>query len=323
MRSKIETWFGTRELTLLVAVVAAIVVFAVLSPTYLHPNNVFAVIRNSAELLLIGLGLTFVLAVGGIDISVGMVMGIAAIAVGELLLGGQSPWVAAGAGPLVGLALGCLTGLIVVFGRIPAIVATVGLLGVYRTTIFALLGGNWLSGLPSSLSDIFAARIGGLVPTSYIFIVLAYAAAYMVLRKTPYGVHLLAVGNHEERARLAGVAVRRVRVLAFAISGFLCGIAATFYVSTYRNVEMTVGGSIALDAIAAVVLGGTSILGGRASLAGTVLGVLLIRVLQNGFTIVGLPSLWQPVVTGSLLLLALVAERLLEPAGQRKALAST
>jgi ribose transport system permease protein/AI-2 transport system permease protein len=93
------------------------------------------------------------------------------------------------------------------------------------------------------------------------------------------------------------------------VSGALCGLAATFYVGHYRNVEMTIGGSVALDAIAAVVLGGTSILGGNASLSGTVLGVLLIRLLQNGFTIVGLSSLWQPVVTGALLLAALIAER--------------
>ena len=298
---------GGRELTLLAALLVAVAVFAFLSPVYLSSGNVYSVIRNSVELLLIGLGLTFVLAVGGIDVSVGAVLGIAAIAIGNLLLAGTNPWLAAVAGPLVGLALGAFTGAVIVFGRIPAIVATIGLFGVYRTAIFALLGGSWLSGLPQSLSAIFAARIFGILPTSYIVIAAAYIVSWFVLRRTPYGLHLLAFGSNEERARLSGLAVKRVRIAAYMISGALCGVAATFYVANYRNVEMTVGSTIALDAIAAVVLGGTSILGGRASLLGTALGVLLIRVLQNGFTIVGVPSLWQPVVTGALLLARAVA----------------
>lgn len=318
MNAKIARLIGGRELTLLAAGVVAIAVFATLSPVYLSPANLYQVVRNSVELLVVGLGLTFVLAIGGIDVSVGMVLGIAAIAIGNLLLAGVDPWLAALAGPVVGLALGAFTGAVIVFGRIPAIVATIGLLGVYRTVIFAVLGGSWLSGLPSSLSDIFAARIAGFLPASYIVIFAAYAIAFVVLRRTPFGLHLLAVGNAEERARLAGVAVKRVRLAAYMISGALCGLAATFYIANYRNVEMTVGSTTALDAIAAVVLGGTSILGGRASLLGTALGVLLIRLLQNGFTIVGLPSLWQPVVTGVLLLLALSLERIAATGGVRR-----
>jgi AI-2 transport system permease protein len=267
------------------------------------------VARNSVELLLVGLGITLLLAMGGIDVTVGVVLGLAAIGVGNLLLLGANPWLAAAAGPAIGLLLGLLTGVVVVFGRIPAIVATIGLLGVYRTTIFVVLGGSWLSGLPPTLGAVFGARLFDLVPVSLIVIAAAYAAAFLALRRTPFGLHLLAIGDNEERARLAGVPVRRVRLAGYAISGALCGLAAIFYVTTYRNVEMTVGSTLALDAIAAVVLGGTSIVGGRASLLGTALGVLLIRILQNGFTIVGMPSLWQPVVTGALLLGSLLLER--------------
>ena len=265
--------------------------------------------RNSVELLLVGLGITLLLAMGGIDVTVGVVLGLAAIGVGNLLLIGASPWLAAVAGPAIGLLLGLLTGVVVVFGRIPAIVATIGLLGVYRTAIFVVLGGSWLSGLPPTLGTVFGARLFGVAPVSLIVIAAAYAAAFLALRRTPFGLHLLAIGDNEERARLAGVPVRRVRLAGYAISGALCGVAAIFYVTTYRNVEMTVGSTLALDAIAAVVLGGTSIVGGRASLLGTALGVLLIRILQNGFTIVGMPSLWQPVVTGALLLGSLLLER--------------
>jgi AI-2 transport system permease protein len=300
---------GDRELTLLGLCLAAGIAFACASPTYLALGNLAAVARNSVELLLVGLGLTLLLAMGGIDVTVGIVLGLSAIGVGDLLVAGANPWVAAAAGPVVVLLFGLVTGAVVVFGRIPAIVATIGLLGVYRTLIFVVLGGSWLSGLPPTLAPVFGARLFGAVPVSLIVIAAAYAAAFLALRRMRFGLHLLAIGNNEERARLAGVPVRRVRLAAYAISGALCGLASVFYVTTYRNVEMTVGSTLALDAIAAVVLGGTNIVGGSASLLGTALGVLLIRILQNGFTIVGMPSLWQPVVTGALLIGSLLLER--------------
>ncbi len=182
-----------------------------------------------------------------------------------------------------------------------------GLLGIYRTAIFILLGGQWLSGLPTGLTVLLGASLLG-VPIAAFVIVLAYIAVWVALRRTPFGPHLLAIGNSEEKARLSGIPVVKVRFATFIISGALAGLAATFYVASYRNVEMTIGSTLALDAIAAVVLGGTSILGGKCSLVGTVLGVLLLRILQNGLLLMGVPSLWQPVVTGGLLIGVLSVE---------------
>ena len=290
-----------REWSLLAACLLAIVIFSVASPHYATPGNAVTVLRNSVELLLIGLGMTLLLAMGGIDVSIGIVMGLAAIAIGRILGTDGSPFVALVAGPLVGALLGCLTAAVVVLGRVPAIVGTLGLLGVYRTAVFALLGGQWLSGLPSSLTDLLAVTVLG-IPVPALVIAVAYLIVWLALRRTPYGLHLLAIGNSEEKARLSGIPVIKVRFMTFVISGVLTGIAATFYVATYRNVEMSIGSTSALDAIAAVILGGTSILGGRCSLLGTLLGVLLLRILQNGLLLIGVPSLWQPVVTGVLII---------------------
>jgi len=210
-------------------------------------------------------------------------------------------------GPLVGIVLGLITGSIVVFGRVPAIVATLGLLGIYRTAIFAFLGGQWLSGLPADLSQFFAYTIIGM-PISVLMVLAAYGLIWCILRKTAYGLHLLAIGHSEERARLTGLSVKKIRLTTFVISSGLIGLAAIFYVAQYRNVEMTIGTTLALDAIAAVVMGGTSTLGGRCSLLGTFLGVIALRILQNGLLLVGLPSLWQPVVTGLVLIGVLACE---------------
>lgn len=296
----------SREIALLAIALLAIAGFSWFSPWFATVDNLLTILRNSSELLLIALGMTLVIAMGGVDVSVGVVMGVASWGVGQLLLL-QSPWLAAMAGPLLGLLLGLMTALVVVIGRIPAIVGTLGLFGVWRTGLFALLGGQWLSGLPGSLTSGLMHPLLGLPVMAWV-IVLVWASVWLVLRHTPYGLWLLAAGNSEERARLAGIPVTQVRIATFMISGLLCGIAATCYIATYRNVEMTVGGSLALEAIAAVVLGGTRITGGACSLLGTLLGVLLLRILQNGLLLVGIPSLWQTVVTGAVLLIVLSSE---------------
>ena len=141
-----------------------------------------------------------------------------------------------------------------------------------------------------------------------IVIAAIYLMTWSALRHTTYGPHLFAIGKSEERARLSGIAVRRVRIGTFVVSGLLAGVAAVFYVSTYRNVAMTIGGNIALEAIAAAVLGGANVMGGGYSLMRTALGVVLIRLMQNALVVVGVPSLWQTVVTGALLIAVLSGE---------------
>jgi len=302
MRPLANLWSGaTREATLLAACLLSALVFAAASPAFATADNLLTVLRNSNELLLVSLGMTLLLAMGGVDVSVGMTMGLGAIAVGEALEAGWPLWAAALAGPATGAALGLATASVVVLGRIPPIVGTLGLLGVYRSAIFLALGGSWLSGLPAGLTQALNTRPLG-IPVALIVILIAYGLVWTALRRTPYGPHLLSVGNSEERARLSGVAVVRTRFATFVVNGILCGIAAVFYVATYRNVATTIGGSLALEAIAAVVLGGTSVTGGRCSLLGTAIGVLLLRLLQNGLLLIGVPSLWQSVATGALLL---------------------
>lgn len=300
---------------LLCAVILASIVFSVASPYFATADNAATIVRNSTELMLAGLGMTLLLAMGSIDVSIGILMGLAAIAVAHALLASIAPALALLIGPVTGAGLGMVTALVIVLGRVPAIVGTLGLLGVYRMGVFALLGGQWLSGLPEGLTQVLSRALLG-IPLSVFVIGLAYLAVWLALRRTAYGPHLLSIGNAEEKARLSGVPVSKVRIATFVISGALTGLAASFYVANYRNVEMAIGSTLALDAIAAVVLGGTSIMGGRCSLLGTALGVILLRILQNGLLLMGVPSLWQPVVTGALLIgvlaLELPASRLAE-----------
>lgn len=298
-----------REVLLVVACLAACLVFATLSPFFLTLGNLSSIARNSVELLLVSLGLTFILATGGIDISVGSAMGIAAICAGFAVQAGWPTLTVVVIGLTVGLSLGCLSALVIVYGNVPPIIATLGLFGIYRTAIFLLLGGQWISGLPNIFGAAVTGTLAG-IPVVIFEIALIYLVAWFILRWTPLGTSILATGGNEQAARLAGINVVRTKFFVYGATGLLVGAAALLYVARYRNVETGVGSTVALDAIVAAILGGASVLGGKANLLGTALGVILVRILQNGFVLAGVPSLWEQAVIGFLLLLVLTVDAL-------------
>src|ERR1700758_4098335 len=314
--------FGRRELTLALACVVVAVFFQFLSPYFLTTDNLTAILRNSVELLLVSLGITFVLATAGIDIAVGGALGICAIFVGWSV---QGDWPLAAVvliGPAIGTALGLVSATLVVQGKIPPIIATLGLFGVYRAAIFLLLGGSWISGLPDTLGPAVNTTIAG-IPITAIYILVFYWAGWLISHWLPLGIAIRATGGNERAARLSGVGIARTKFFVYGFTGLLVGFAAFLYVARYRNVETSTGGLIALDAIVASVLGGTSVLGGKANILGALFGVLLVRLLQNGFVLIGVPSLWEQVITGVLLIGVLILDALAERSANDAQLVAT
>lgn len=305
--------FGRRELTLALACVVVSVFFQFLSPYFLTSENLTTILHNSVELLLVSLGITFILASAGIDIAVGGALGICAIFVGWSIQGGWPFATVVVIGPLVGTGLGLVSAILIVQGKIPPIIATLGLFGVYRAAIFLLLGGSWISGLPDTLGPAVNTSVAG-IPLTAIYILFFYLVGWVVIRWIPLGIAIRATGGNERAARLSGVSVGRTKFFVYGFTGLLVGFAAFLYVARYRNVETSTGGLIALDAIVASVLGGTSVLGGKANILGAMFGVLLVRLLQNGFVLIGVPSLWEQVITGFLLIGVLIIDAL---AGRR------
>jgi AI-2 transport system permease protein len=308
---------GRREVSLALACLGAVGVFRAFSPYFLTAANLTTILQNSVELLLISLGISFVLATAGIDIAVGGVLGISAIFIGWSVEAGWPLPATLLVGPLVGTCLGMVSGFMVAVGKVPPIIATLGLFGIYRAAIFLLLGGSWISGLPNTLASLVNGAVWG-VPVVAVYVLVFYFVGWLFLRWLPLGTAVLAVGGNERAARLAGVAVGRSKFFVYTMTGFLVGFAALLYVARYRNVETSTGQTIALDAIVAAVLGGSSVLGGRANLIGTILGVVLVRLLQNGFVLAGVPSLWEQVITGSLLLLVLILDAAVERSARFK-----
>src|SRR6202162_6675575 len=256
---------GRREVSLVLACLGAAGAFRGFSPYFLTAANLTTILQNSVELLLVVLANSFILATAGIDIAVGGVLGISAIFIGWSIEAGWPLSTTVLLGPVAGTFLGMVSGFIIVVGKVPPIIATLGLFGVYRAAIFLLLGGSWISGLPNTLAPLVnSAVFGG--PVVAVYVLVFYFIGWLILRWFPLGTAILAVGGNDLAARLAGVSVGRSKFFVYATTGFLVGFAALLYVARYRNVETSTGGTIALDAIVAAVLGGSSVLGGRANL---------------------------------------------------------
>lgn len=301
-----------RQLVVPALLCLELLVFATFSDNFLTGANMANVILNSVDLALIAGGLTLVIILGGIDVSTGPALGVVAWVVGTSTVAGTSPALTVVLAIALGALLGLVNGAIVSLLNVTAIIATLGTAAVFQTALFGLWGGTDLFAPPVSRYAAADRLLG--VPTVAFLVLVVYAVLWYVTRYRAFGRHVYAVGNDTEAARLSGVAVRRVSLAAYVLVGGLVGLAAVVYMARVGVVQATSGTNLTLAAIAAVVVGGTSITGGRGSVVGTLFGVLFIAVLQNGVVLTGVPPLWNGVLVGMFILIAVgidvVSERL-------------
>ncbi|TCL71075.1 ABC transporter permease [Rhizobium sp. BK251] len=300
---------ATRELALLIAILVVGTAFSFASPYFLTSLNLIQMLRTALELAIVSAGMTLVIIMGGIDVSVGGILAVSAIIIGKGYQAGLPSIVVAPLGLLTGTLLGSWNGFLATKLKVPPIIATLGSMYIFSAVMFLVIGGAWISGLPGTLSPMINGSVFS-IPAAAIVIACVYAVCWLLLRQVSFGRHLYAIGCSEPSARLVGINVDRTKIAAYALLGCLAGFAALLYVARLRNVEINIGTTIALEAIAATILGGTSIRGGVGSLVGTLLGVIFIRVIQNGLVLVGVSSLWETVIIGSLLIIVLAADAL-------------
>ena len=298
---------GSRELALVLAILVAGAVFTYASPYFLTVNNLVQTMRAGLELGIVSAGMTLVIIMGGIDVSVGGILAVSAIVIGKAYQLGLPVYVVAPLGLATGTALGALNGTITAKLKVPPIIATLGSMYIFSAIMFLVIGGTWISGLPGTLSPLVNGSVG-VIPASAIVLAVVFGALWVILRKLPFGNHIYSIGCNEHSARLVGINVDRTKIKTYALLGFLAGLAALLYVARLRNVEINIGTMIALEAIAATILGGTNIRGGVGSLLGTLLGVVFIRIMQNGLVLIGVSSLWETVIIGALLIIVLTVD---------------
>jgi rhamnose transport system permease protein len=307
-----QRWFPNGEWVLLVVLAYEAGVVALIARNFASVGNAFEILRFSVELGLLAVALTPVLVSGGIDLSVGSMLGLAAIVFGGAVrdLGLAVP-AAAGLALLTGAAGGALNAVLVARLGIPPLIVTLGSLSLFRGIAEGITGGaiNY-TGFPSGFLFLGQGYLGRVVPAQLPIFLIASAGYAVLLHRSVVGRALYAIGFSPEGARYAGLPVRRRLALVYLLSGLMSAVAGILYVAHLGQARADAGSGYELDAITAVVLGGTSVFGGRGTLGGTILGLLAIAVLRNGLQLAALPSELAGVMTGVLLLVTIAVDRL-------------
>lgn len=296
-----------RELSILVLMVAYILFVGAFNQEFLAGDSITLLIKASVILLVMAVGQSFVLFTSNIDVSVGSVMGLSAAVCGVLLTSGMNVWLVVSIVILVGAVVGFLNGVGVSYFNIPSIIMTLGMLGVIRGTMLIYTKGMWIEDIPNFYKQLSGLKFLGLNFPVWIVLILL-VLAHIWLTRTRFGRYFYAVGDNVEGARLVGIPVKKVTMLAFILSGISASIAGLVFVMNIGFVPNQTGTGLELQVIAATVLGGVSLTGGVGSVIGAGLGALFFTVISNSLIYLKIPAYWNNAISGFLLLLIVVGD---------------
>jgi ribose/xylose/arabinose/galactoside ABC-type transport system permease subunit len=293
----------------LIVLIGLSAMMAVLSPYFLSVSNILNILLATSTIGILAIGATFVIGSGGLDLSLGSVMGFSGVvgAFVAVTLGG--PWILAIVACIVaGAFAGYINGVLITRALIPAFIVTLGMLGLARGAALVVSEGRAIYGLPSMLVYIGQGRPFGIPMPAIIFLVTALIA-HAVLAYTRFGRHTLALGDSEGAARAAGIRIDTHRQLLYTLSGALAGLAGLLFMARVNAGDPTAGLNYELTAITAAIIGGTNLFGGRASILGTMVGALIMGVLQNGLNLLAVQSYYQQMAIGAVLILAVFIDQ--------------
>ncbi len=278
---------------------------ALTSDRFLTGQNIVNIVRQSSINGLLALGMAMVVLTAGIDLSVGSLLGISAMVQAIMLASGVSVPLTIFVGLLFGALLGLVNGLLVTRVKIPPFIATLGMMVLLRGLTLIISGGQPVTGLPDSFRFFGAGSIGGL-PVPIVVLVCVYGLCIVMVRRTIVGERIYAIGDNHTAARFANIPVNRYLCFVYMMSGVMAVIAGILLVGRLDSAQPTIGQGYELDAIAAVVIGGVSLAGGIGTLEGTFIGVLVISVINNGMNILNVPSFYQQIFKGVIIILSLL-----------------
>ncbi|MBN2910582.1 ribose ABC transporter permease [Polycladomyces sp. WAk] len=294
----------------LFGLLAIILVLSILSPSFLSFSNLLNVLRQVSINALIAFGMTFVILTGGIDLSVGSILALASAIVAQLMASGMDFIPALFIGLAVGAMLGLFNGLVITQGKVAPFIVTLATMTVYRGLTLVFTDGRPITNMGHDLAfQLFGRGYFFGIPVPVITMLITFIFLYFILKKTTLGRKTYAIGGNEEAAILAGIHVSRVKWFVYTLAGLLSALAGAILTSRLHSAEPTAGTSYELDAIAAVVLGGTSLSGGKGSIVGTLIGALIIGTLNNGLNLLGVSSFYQLIVKGFVILIAILLDR--------------
>lgn len=288
---------------LIIPIVLLVVVMSLASPAFFDTSNIFNILRTASVVAIIGIGQTFVITSGNIDLSVGSMLAVIMVATGTLIVAGLPLIAAILFAAILGGLLGALNGSIVAFLKVPALLATLGTLITFRGAVQEYSAGSYITRFPEELV-LIGQGAWGPVPVPVVIALVVAVIGWLLFRFTRLGRYAIAIGGNERAAIIAGINVRLWKVLIYAFQGAMVGIAAIVMMGRLNAAHPTAGQLLELHVIAGVVLGGTLLFGGRGFIFGTLFGMLLIGVLENGLLLAGLGFFWQQIFLGLLIIVA-------------------
>ncbi|GGJ27912.1 ribose ABC transporter permease RbsC [Paenibacillus hunanensis] len=300
----------TQKLGPLLGFIILVIIVSILNPAFLEPLNILNLLRQVAINALIAFGMTFVILTGGIDLSVGSILALSSAFVANLMLSGMDPVLAIIIGCLAGGVMGMINGLMITKGKMAPFIATLATMTVFRGLTLVYTGGNPITGLGDSMAfQLFGRGYFLGIPVPAITMMIAFAILWVILHKTAFGRKTYAIGGNEKASIVSGIKVTRVKIMIYSLAGMLAALSGAILTSRLNSAQPTAGTSYELDAIAAVVLGGTSLSGGRGRIVGTLIGALIIATLNNGLNLLGVSSFYQMVVKGVVIVIAVLIDR--------------
>jgi ribose transport system permease protein len=293
---------------ILAAFLVLLVITTILEPSFLTLDNITNIGRQMSLNAIISAGMTFVILTGGIDLSVGSILAFTGVLTAMMLKSDLPIPVAIIIGLFVGALAGGINGLLVALARIPPFIATLAMMVIARSATRIITGNVSVYGLPDGIRFLGRGIILG-IPVPVLLIVLIYAGGFILLRDYRFGRYVYAIGGNEEAAHLSGIDIRVIKILVYMVAGILAALGGIVAVARVGAADPKLGEMFELDAIAAVVVGGTSLTGGRGHILATLLGVIIVSVLSNVLTLLNINPDYQGLVKGAVIIGAVLASR--------------
>jgi ribose transport system permease protein len=314
--------FGLPDETgVVVALLALVALIGLLRPIFLQPSTLFQQLAAAAFVGILALGMVFVVAIRDIDLSVGWMFNFSTVIAAKAMVFGLDPWLAALVGVLFGGLLGFVNGVLSITLRIPVIIITLGTLSAYRG--LSLVVNESRAVIPPDKTGSFFAlwdvKLFGLIPSVAVAFVLMALVLHTVLHRTRFGYRVQAMGSNPDAARLAGIPTDRTRLLVLVLMGAICGLAGAMFLGFREAIDPVTGGDYLLPVVAAVIIGGTPLSGGRGTVIGAVLGALIIQVIATGILFFGVDVKWSTFVTGAVIIVAVALDQLVRRQRARRA----
>ncbi len=298
----------TRKIGIIASLLLLSIVFTCFTPKFLTGSNIMNILQQSTINGCVALGMTLVIITGGIDLSVGSIMALSGMVMAMLMTAGVPALPAVLLGIVLAVILGVVNGFLISVLKLQPFLVTLGTMSAYRGLTLIISNGLPVRGF-SSIYTNFMNSLNGIFPVPVILLLIFTVVIFLVIKYSKYGQYIFAIGGNEEATRLSGINTNYIKIVTYALSGFACALSAIIFLGRLAAADPQAGNSYEMNAIAAAAIGGASLAGGKGSIVGTIIGVLILQTLNNGLTLLNVQSFYQTFAIGLIIIIATIIDR--------------